>query len=318
MTSSIASQAFNQATQNQISVRFQDHIDKVDDDDAADIAQPQLTDDLFCGLEIVARNGFFQSSASADELTGIDIDNRHCFGSVNDQGAATGQPHLSIHSLGKLLIHAVGMESVLGSDPLVNSVRKLGRKLINVRFHRLIGLMTFNNEFGEVLIEDVTNNADSKLRFAAQKDRCILRRGKLGLNIVPLLAQTTNVIADLFFTCTFGSRSHNHARRVRDDLLEDLLQANALAFGELAGNTHHGTTGDQNQVASRQSDLTGQTRALVPDGILRHLNKDRIAWFKSRFNAARLSFQADSIPVDFACIQDRIAPLANINEGSFH
>ena len=40
---------------HQVAVALEHHVDEVDDDDAADVAQSQLADDLLGGLEVVAR-----------------------------------------------------------------------------------------------------------------------------------------------------------------------------------------------------------------------------------------------------------------------
>ena len=210
------------------------------------------------------------------------------------------------------------MESIFCSNPLGHAVRKLGRKLVDVGLDRFIGLITFNDELCKVFIEDVADNANRKFRLAAQQNRRVLRRRKLGFNIVPLLTQTANIVANLLFRCPFSCGTHNYAGRIGDNLLEDLLQTDALTLRKLSRNAHHGATGDQDKVASSQSNLTGQARALVADRILCDLDQDRVTGFQGRFDAARLSFKSNRIPIHFAGIKDSIAPLADINEGSFH
>lgn len=60
MPGAVAGQRLGEATQHQVPVGFEHHVDEVDDDDAADIAQPQLPDGLLGGFEVVARDGLFQ------------------------------------------------------------------------------------------------------------------------------------------------------------------------------------------------------------------------------------------------------------------
>src|SRR5258708_6795933 len=55
------------------------HVDEVDDDDAADVAQAQLAHDLFHGLEIVLRDRVLEARAGvlparADEAAGVHVD----------------------------------------------------------------------------------------------------------------------------------------------------------------------------------------------------------------------------------------------------
>ena len=55
------------------------HVDEVDDDDPADVAQPQLAHDLLDGLEVVLRDRVLEPRARglrarADEAAGVDVD----------------------------------------------------------------------------------------------------------------------------------------------------------------------------------------------------------------------------------------------------
>ena len=90
----------------------EDHVDEVDDDHAADVAQPELADDLLGGLEVVAGDRLLEVAAGAGELAGVDVDDGHRLGAVDDQGAARGQPHLAVERLGQLLVDAVRGEHV--------------------------------------------------------------------------------------------------------------------------------------------------------------------------------------------------------------
>jgi hypothetical protein len=51
------------AAQHQVAVGLEDHVDEVDDDDAADVAQPELADDLLGGLEVVLGDGLLEVAA---------------------------------------------------------------------------------------------------------------------------------------------------------------------------------------------------------------------------------------------------------------
>ena len=251
----VASQALDQATQHEVPVGFQHHINEVDDDDAADVAQAQLADDLFGRLEIIASNRLLQRAAGTDELTGVDIDDGHRLGAVNDEGASRGQPDLPIHTLRQLLVNAVRVEDILRAHPLLDAVGQLGAELIHVLLDGRVSVATLNDELREVLIEDVAHDTHGQLGFAAQQRRGALRVGALLLDVLPLTGQTSDVVADLFLRRTFGGGAHDDTRTRGHDGLEDLLQASALLIRELAGNTHHRATGNQNQVAASQRNL---------------------------------------------------------------
>ena len=137
MAGAVAGQRLGQPAQHQITVGFEHHVDEVDDDDAADVAQPQLAHDLLGGLEVVAGDGLLQVAAGAGELAGVDVDDGHRLGAVDDQRAARRQPHLAVHRLGQLLVDAVHREHVRavrrGGLVLRQPRNKLGRNGIHVR-----------------------------------------------------------------------------------------------------------------------------------------------------------------------------------------
>ena len=60
------------------------HINEINNDDAAEIAQLKLLRDGFGGFNIGVENGFFQITMP-HECTGVDVDRGHGFCLLNDQ-----------------------------------------------------------------------------------------------------------------------------------------------------------------------------------------------------------------------------------------
>src|SRR4051794_13964477 len=69
------------------------HVDEVDDDDAAQIAQPDLPHNFFDGLRVRFGDGVFQAVRFADILSCIHIDRHQRFGLIDYDVAARFQPH---------------------------------------------------------------------------------------------------------------------------------------------------------------------------------------------------------------------------------
>ena len=314
----IASQALHETTQDEVTVGFEDHVHEVDDDDATDIAQAQLAHDLFGSFEVVTGHRLLERAAGADELAGVDVDDGHRLGAVDDQGAARGQPHLTIHTLRKLLVDAVRVEDVLRPDPLLDAIGELGAEFVDVFLDSRVGVAPLDHELREVLIEDVAHDAHGQLGLPAQQRRGTLRVGALLLDVLPLTGQASDVVADLLLRRAFRGGAHDDARARRHDSLEDLLQASAFLVRQLAGDAHHGPAGNEDQVAAGQRDLRGQASALVTDRILRHLNEDRIARLQRRLDTTGLALHADGVPIDLAGVQDGVASAAHVDECRFH
>ena len=86
------------------------HVDEVDDDDAAEVAQPQLPRDHLRGLEVGLEDRVVEAAA-ADEAAGVDVDRRHRLGLVDDQVAAALQIDAARERLLDLLLDAVQSNS---------------------------------------------------------------------------------------------------------------------------------------------------------------------------------------------------------------
>ena len=56
----VPGQRVAQGRRHLVAVVLDLHVDEVDDDDAADVAEPQLAGDLLGGLEVVAEDGLFE------------------------------------------------------------------------------------------------------------------------------------------------------------------------------------------------------------------------------------------------------------------
>ena len=65
------------------------HVDQVEDDQPADVAEAELVGDLVDGLEVGLERRLFQVLAAlADEAPGVDVDRRERLGLIDDQRAA--------------------------------------------------------------------------------------------------------------------------------------------------------------------------------------------------------------------------------------
>ncbi len=104
----------------------------------------------------------------------------------------------------------------------------------------------------------------------------------------------------------------------RRDLLQYLLEPVALGVRQLAADPGHRGAWDIHQIPPRQADLAGQARALVADRVLGDLDHNRLAGLERRFDPLRDTLEAARVEVDFAGIQDRVATLADVDEGRLH
>ena len=138
------------------------HVDEVDDDDPADVAQPQLADDLVGRLQVGARDRVLQAGllAAPDERAGVDVDDRQRLGVVDQQVAAGRQVDPLGHQPVDDLLDVPGLEQRLGLLPQLDAVDQLGRGAAEERDEPVVLLLVVDDRLLEVRAEDVAHDAD--------------------------------------------------------------------------------------------------------------------------------------------------------------
>ena len=319
MLGTVTAQALNQATQNQVTVRFKHHVNEVNDDNAADIAQTQLTDNLLSSFQVVLGDSLFQVAAATGELTGVHVHHGHGFGTVNHQRTTRRQVHLTVQRLRQLLVNAVVIEEVIRGIPLLQAGDQVRRHVRHVRLNGIPRVLALNNHRGEVLVEDVTHGLNHQVGLLVKHLRSQHLAGvSLLLNLFPLRTQTVNVVGQLLLRSTLRRGTNNHASALGQLVLQNLLQTRTLGVGQFAGNTGHRTTRHVHQEATGQRNLAGQAGTLVTNRVLGDLHQNRIAGLQSVLNLAGRTVQTGDIPVDLARVQHSVAAASNVNERSFH
>ena len=209
----VPAETLHQPAQHQIAVGLQHHVDEVDDDDAADVAQPELADDLLGRLEVVLGHRLLEVAAGPGELAGVDVDDGHRLSAVDHQRAAAGQPDLALEGLRDLLVDAVGREDVAVPSPSLQPVSKRGRDVGHVRLDGVPRLVARDDELGEVLVEQIPDHLDGQVRLAVEQ----LRGRARGLlrDVLPLRAEPRDVVGELLLRRTFRGGADDDARNPR-------------------------------------------------------------------------------------------------------
>ena len=324
MLRAVASQAFNEAAQHEVAVLLHHHVHKVDHDHAADITQTQLADDLLSGLQVAASDRFLQRLALADEAAGVHVDGGHSLGTVDHQRAAAWQIDLAFHALAQLGIDIPLVEDVstlmLGWVPLLQAWQQFRAHLLEVAMDAVVDVLAFDDKLAEVIVEDVAHHADGDVRFRVQDMRAmrVLELVVTLLNAFPAFEQQLQVGFDGFLAGSLCCRADDDAHILRGDGLDDALEAQALARGELTRHAGHSAAWHEHDVAASQSNLAGQAGTLVANRILGDLHEHRVARMVGALNAASFTFQLRVIPVDFACVENAITRFTNVDEGCLH
>ena len=85
------------------------HVDEVEDDDSAEVAQANLSNDFFCCFEIRFEHRLFEIFL-ADVLARVHVDRHERFGLIDDDVAARLQPHFRLQRLGDFVFDSEFVE----------------------------------------------------------------------------------------------------------------------------------------------------------------------------------------------------------------
>ncbi|CKL24339.1 Uncharacterised protein [Neisseria meningitidis] len=105
----VEGEGFGKLLQHGFAVAFLRHIDEVDDDDAAEVAQPQFAGDGVAGFEVGAENRFIEI-ACADEAAGVHVYRGHRFGGFDNQVAAEVEVDARLQGAADFLLDVVGFK----------------------------------------------------------------------------------------------------------------------------------------------------------------------------------------------------------------
>ena len=319
----VPAQALHETAQHEVAVGPEHHVDEVDDDDAADVPQAQLPDDLLGGLEVVLGDGLLEVAAGARELAGVHVHHGHGLGAVDHERAAGGQVHLALERLVELLVHAVGGVQVLAvvvlRHPVVQPVQQVRGHVGHVGLDVVPRGLALHEHGGEVLVEDVADRLDGQVRLGVEQlGGEHLGAGRLLLDALPLGAQTVDVVLQLLLGGALGRGAHDHAGVLRQVVLEDLLQTRALHVRQLAGDAGHRASGHVHEVAAGQGDLAGQAGALVAHRVLGDLDEHGVAGLERVLDLPGLAVQLGGVPVDLARVEHGVASAADVHERGLH
>ena len=227
------------------------HIDKVDNDQATDVAQAQLEGNLFDCLEVGLENRVFEI-VLADKAPGVDIDRRKSFCLLNNDVAAALQPDFPSERTGDLHLETKTVKNRLITFVLVDleivSRHKGVQKTAD--FVELDGAV--NDDPRDVFCEDVAQNLAGDIEIRMDQAGCAFVFAVL-TDFFPEVDQIVHVGLEFFTVSAFGHGADDEAGPLRAHDIDQVLQAIPFFLVlDAAGDADMVDRGHIDQVASRQ------------------------------------------------------------------
>src|SRR6266852_386858 len=187
------------------------HVDEVDHDDAAEVAEANLTDDFLHGFEVGFDDGVLEArGALADEFAGVDVDGHEGFGWVVEVLAPGLRPGFGAQRFVQLVLDAELLEDrrFLGVElDLVDELRlEAADKLDDLA----VLFLVVNPNACEIVADVIAQDALDEVEVAVEQ------RGRFALlaaflDFVPGFAEELDVGSNLIIGGAAGCRSNDEA-----------------------------------------------------------------------------------------------------------
>ncbi len=258
------------------------HVDEVDDDDAAEIAQAQLPRHRLRGLEVGAIDGLLEV-ALAEEGAGVDVDGGHGLGLVDDQVPTALQRHFLEHGALDLVLDPVQVEHRALTRVMFDPVGQIRHELARETLDALEALARVHPHLVHFPAHQVAHRAQRQAEVVVD-GLADAAAGAGFADDLPGALQVGDVLRQRLGALPFRVGAHDVAQSAAvHQPRHDRLQPRPLVL-VLDARRHpdHARIGQQHQVAGRNRDLRGQARAFAADRVLDHLHHDFLALVHQR------------------------------------
>jgi hypothetical protein len=152
------------------------HVDEVDDDQAAEVAQPQLTGDLVAASRLVL-SAVVSMSLPRGRARRVDVDRHQRLGRIDDDRAAGGQVDLVGVRRLDLVLDLEAREQRHAVLVQLQLAQARGHEALHVLLRSLNDFLVVDQDFADVVGEVVAQRADDGLRLLIDQER---RRAAFG------------------------------------------------------------------------------------------------------------------------------------------
>ena len=250
------------------------HVDEVDHDEPADVAQAQLARDLLDGLEVHFEDGVLLR-ALALVAAGVDVDGDERLGLVDDEVGAGLHVDAAAERVAELLLDAVAVHDRGVALVELDDVAGLARDFGGLGAEALVDLGVVDDDAVDVLAHPVADDAHDEVGLLVDA----AGGGLLGLGLLEVVvggAEDAEVAHEGALRGAGAGGADDDAAVGRErEAVDDALEALALVgVADLARDAAEGASGHEDEVAAGDGERGGDAGALGGDGALGDLDGD--------------------------------------------
>jgi hypothetical protein len=271
-----------------VAVRRDLHVDQVEDDQPADVAEAELPHDLAHRLEVGLEDRLLEvPTLAAGEAAGVHVDRGQRLGLVDHQVAARLEPHLAPEPLLDVALDPVGVEDRLLAARVRDLRTRRRHEALHEVLHLAVGGVVVDHNLLGLVRDQVAQQPQVERGLLVDQRRRLLDRVDVLLDDLPALGQVLDVGLDVGLAHAVRDGAHDEAELpfFGTVLLDQVAEPAPLAVaGDAARHADPRDPRHQHQVAARQRYARGDARTLGAQRLLRHLHQDLAALFEHVFD----------------------------------
>src|SRR5260370_15811715 len=255
------------------------HVDEVDHDDAAQVAQPYLAHDFTDGINVGLDDGVFQPRGLPHVLAGVHVNCDQSFCLVDDDVATALEPLLGLESLVDLVGDVELLEQWRLFAVQLDALDKRWLEPAHETQNALIFLFGVHPDSGKASGDLVPQDPLHQIEIVVNQRR---RLGgvRSAADLIPQVDEEADIGAQIVFAGSGRGRAHDEtavgfAAFAHYNPLEPMT---ILFRGDLARDPRLAARGHLDQESSRQSDVAGDARTLLGDRFFSNLYQDLLAF----------------------------------------
>ncbi len=295
------------------------HVDEVDDDETAQVAQAQLAGDLVGRLHVGAQGRLLDVGA-AGGAAGVHVHRHQRLGVVHDDGAARRQGDLAAEGGLDLVLDLEAGEQRHVVPVALHAIDGGGHDVRHELLGLLVDVVRVDQDLADVRLEVVADGADDQAALLVDEEGALLAAGG-ALDGAPELHQVVEVPLQFLDAAADTGGAGNQAHAGGDfQLVHGIAQFGAIVALDAAGDAAAPrVVGHQDQVAAGQRNEGGEGGTLGAALVLVHLDDEFLAFPQRLLDGGLGRFDPfpEKGPGDFLERQKAVALGAVIDEGRF-
>ena len=262
------------------------HVDQVDDDQTAEIAEAELMHDLGDSLEVRLEHCIFEVSL-ADETPRIDVDRRQRLALVHHERSPGLEPDLAFQICVDLAFEAKALEYRVPVLVVLDLRLRVGHETLDKVLDAVEYLLVVGHDAFGLVTGDIAHDAQREIVLRVED------RGRLLFLVAPLdgcpdRRQIADISLQIGLANSIARGANDEAEILRAQTLDDLPESAALPVGSDASRDADAPRPRcQHQMSTGDREARGDARALDPDRLLGDLDHDLFAFVEHRVDARR-------------------------------